>query len=240
LQSFSYRLKRLGIGLVVLDTSWRITACDALARHLLGRQPAPLLGQSILDLHPPQVRQRVEWLLESAAQGPASLLVSLPDRTILVRVVALEEDGGLAMALFDLGDADATDHPRAAVPASPTPDADPAPATAALAKVPITRHDGVFLLDPTKAVYFEAAGHYTTVVTAAGPLFCGLSLRKLEERLEDSRFIRVHRSFIVSLNHATTLVLEDGRTALVMDAPGKPRVPVGRNHMERVRQRLGL
>ena len=42
LQSFSYRLKKLEIGLVLLDNSWRITDCDAMARSLLGRPPGTL------------------------------------------------------------------------------------------------------------------------------------------------------------------------------------------------------
>ena len=53
-------------------------------------------------------------------------------------------------------------------------------------------------------------------------------------------FVRVHRSYIVGLSHATSLLREDGRMVIVMDAPGNPRIPVGRNHMEQVRRRLGI
>jgi PAS domain-containing protein len=58
LQSFSYRLKKLEIGLVLLDKSWRITDCDVMARGLLGRPPGTLRGCSILDLHPPPAGRR--------------------------------------------------------------------------------------------------------------------------------------------------------------------------------------
>jgi hypothetical protein len=44
----------------------------------------------------------------------------------------------------------------------------------------------------------------------------------------------------VSLSHATGLLREDGRMVIVMDAPGNSRIPVGRNHMEQVRRRLGI
>ena len=92
MHSFSYRLKKLEIGLVLLDRLWRITDCDAMARSLLGRPPGTFWGCSILDLHPPSSRQKVEWLLESAAHGPASLIIALPDRTLMVRVVSLDAD----------------------------------------------------------------------------------------------------------------------------------------------------
>ena len=39
--------------------------------------------------------------------------------------------------------------------------ADNAEVSTALAKLPISRHDGVFLLDPEKAIYLQANGHYT-------------------------------------------------------------------------------
>jgi LytTR family transcriptional regulator, CO-responsive transcriptional regulator RcoM len=241
LQSFSYRLKKLEIGLVLLDKSWRITDCDAMARNLLGRPPGTLLGCSILDLHPPSSRQKVEWLLESAAHGPASLIIALPDRTLMVRVVSLdadrlpsgEEGGALAMVLFEI---DGTAESRAA----PVLADEAAEVPTALAKLPISRHDGVFLLDPEKAIYLQANGHYTSVMTSAGPLFCPMSLRKLEQGLGGDEFVRVHRSYIVGLSHATGLLKEDGRMVIVMDAPGNPRIPVGRNHMEQVRRRLGI
>jgi LytTR family transcriptional regulator, CO-responsive transcriptional regulator RcoM len=250
LQSFSYRLKKLDMGLVLLDKSWRITACDPIARGLLGRLSETLQGRSILDLHPPSSRQKVEWLLESAAHGPASLIVALPDRTLMVRVVTLDADerrdgeGGsaLAMVLFEM-DGGAEDRSRraAAVEAGDGAAAPVTPAVpAALAKLPISRHDGVFLLDPEKAIYLKANGHDTSVMTSAGPLFCAMSLLKLEQGLEGGEFVRVHRSYIVSLSHATGLLREDGRMVIVMDAPGNPRIPVGRNHMEQVRRRLGI
>jgi LytTR family transcriptional regulator, CO-responsive transcriptional regulator RcoM len=241
LQSFSYRLKKLEIGLVLLDKSWRITDCDAMARSLLGRPQGTLRGCSILDLHPPSSRQKVEWLLESAADGPASLIIALPDRTLMVRVVSLdadrssgdEEAGALAMVLFEMDDA--------AVESRSEPVAVPEKeeVSTALAKLPISRHDGVFLLDPEKAIYLQANGHYTSVMTSAGSLFCPMSLRKLEQGLGDA-FVRVHRSYIVGLSHATGLLREDGRMVIVMDAPGNPRILVGRNHMEQVRRRLGI
>ena len=110
----------------------------------------------------------------------------------------------------------------------------------ALAKLPISRHDGVFLLNPEKAIYLQANGHYTSVMTSAGSLFCPMSLRKLEQGLDGDTFVRVHRSYIVGLSHATGLLREDGKMVIVMDAPGSPRIPVGRNHMEQVRRRLGI
>ena len=161
MQSFSYRLKKLEIGLVLLDKSWRITDCDVMARSLLGRPPGTLRGCSILDLHPPSSRQKVEWLLESAAHGPASLIIALPDRTLMVRVVSLDADrfpgnspgdgeaGALAMVLFEM-DGGAESRPKSVAAA------DNAEVSTALAKLPISRHDGVFLLDPEKAIYLPS------------------------------------------------------------------------------------
>ena len=163
----------------------------------------------------------------------------------MVRVVSLDADrfpgnfpgdgeaGALAMVLFEM-DGGAESRPESVAAA------DNAEVSTALAKLPISRHDGVFLLDPEKAIYLQANGHYTSVMTSAGSLFCPMSLRKLEQGLDGDAFVRVHRSYIVGLSHATGLLREDGRMVIVMDAPGDPRIPVGRNHMEQVRRRLGI
>lgn len=49
-------------------------------------------------------------------------------------------------------------------------------------------------------LYIEGLGNYVTMHTAAGKIVTLLTMKEVEERLPENTFMRVHRSFIVSLN----------------------------------------
>ena len=49
-------------------------------------------------------------------------------------------------------------------------------------------------------VYFSSESHETVIHTRNGDeLFCSLSLTKLEQRLTEVRFFRIHRSYLVNI-----------------------------------------
>ncbi|BAI73069.1 response regulator [Azospirillum sp. B510] len=235
-----YALQNMDVGLVLLDGARRVLALNPAAVRLLGDRAAGLAGAYLHDLHPPSHRAKVELLLAAAGDPAApasacSMMVALPGRVLVVKATALAPaaavaEGSAVTALMLM---------EAARPASadaPVPPHPPDP----LVKLPVETGRGIVLLDPADAVYLQADGHYTTVHTADGAFFCGLPLSELEARLDTRSFLRIHRGYIVNLRHARAVERRDGRAALVMAAPGGPRVPVSRNRAEVLKRRLAL
>jgi DNA-binding LytR/AlgR family response regulator len=88
---------------------------------------------------------------------------------------------------------------------------------------------------------FEASGRLTFVHTARGRFDVDLSLAALESSLA-TRFARVHRNWLVNVEHIRSLERDD-ETALVVggDLSGHPaglRVPVSRERAQAVRELL--
>ena len=224
-----YTLQNMDVGLVLLDADRRVVSVNATAERMVGRS-RPLVGSSLHDLHPPGSRAKVELLLAAtrdpdAPAAATSMMVALPGRVMVVKATALPHQAGAvtALMLFEVG----------------KPGVPPEPATP-LVKLPVTTRQGVVLLDPADAVYVQANGHYTTVHTADGAFFCSLSLSDLEARLDRRQFVRAHRGYIVNLRHAQAIDRSDGRAALVMAAPGSPRVPVGRARIDALKKLFAL
>lgn len=64
------------------------------------------------------------------------------------------------------------------------------------------RCDGKYIrIDVADIRYIEALKNYARIVTTSRAWIVLMSLRQLEEELNDGNFCRVHRSFIVSLSH---------------------------------------
>lgn len=79
--------------------------------------------------------------------------------------------------------------------------------------------------------YVEALGDYVHIVTAQSKLIVYSTMKAVEEKFPSSRFVRVHRSFIVNINRIQTL--EDN--TVIVDAK---HIPVGQTYLRDVLQRL--
>lgn len=87
--------------------------------------------------------------------------------------------------------------------------------------------------------YFEAEDDYVTIHTAGGKYLKKLTMKTLEESLDNGKFARVHRSFIINLNRITGIEPYERDTYLVKLGSGV-QIPVSKTGYARLRQVLGL
>jgi DNA-binding LytR/AlgR family response regulator len=80
-------------------------------------------------------------------------------------------------------------------------------------------------------LYVEAMQNYCILHTPARKLIAYITLSGLEEKLSKSNFMKVHKSFIVSLDKITAL---DGNDLFI----GKTQIPVSRNLKDEVMKRV--
>lgn len=76
-------------------------------------------------------------------------------------------------------------------------------------------------------LYVEGMQNYVTIVTTRGKFMTLLYLKNLEENLDPKSFIRVHKSYIVSIQQITAI---EGNEIFIADH----RVPISRNYREQV------
>jgi NO-binding membrane sensor protein with MHYT domain len=104
-----------------------------------------------------------------------------------------------------------------AVPGTREPDAEAEVAKAGFASVgiaappkpvaviPVRREGATHYLPVGQVHAVKAEAHYTTVFDGTHKFFCGLSITDVEGRLDQTRFVRVHRSHIVAVDRITSL-----------------------------------
>ena len=70
----------------------------------------------------------------------------------------------------------------------------------------------IHILDPGEIIWLEAEGDYVTVHTARDSHLVTKTLASFEARLDPNRFVRVHRSALINLDHVAAMsALDDGR-----------------------------
>jgi DNA-binding LytR/AlgR family response regulator len=79
--------------------------------------------------------------------------------------------------------------------------------------------------------FIESLKDYIKVITATGNYVVHKSLTAMTEELPQSSFIRVHRSFTISLNKIIAL---EGNTIEISDK----KIPIGRNYLKKTKDRI--
>jgi len=80
-------------------------------------------------------------------------------------------------------------------------------------------------------LYIEGLSEYVQIYTENKKLVTKTSMTNMEEKLPDSDFMRIHKSFIVSLNKIEAF------TSTTIDIPGK-ELPIGRSYKNAVLETL--
>ena len=108
-------------------------------------------------------------------------------------------------------------------------------------RIPVTTSGQTVLLDWDDVHYVSADGDYSRVHTYDRSYLSSRSLRQLEEALPSSRFVRIHRSYLVNLGKvAAVRRAGPDRLRLALDDAQRTELDVARRQSRSVRERLRL
>jgi len=164
---------------------------------------------------------------------PMTMIINIPERVLLIKVAKMsgvrDDTVGYTLVFYDITDAVSRDEPGTARP----------DAKRQLQKIPTVSGNRIVLVDADSVLYFRAEGHYTWVTTEQGSSFCNLTIGDLESRLDTAAFFRIHRSYLVNLDHAEQIVRDNGKVTLKLKREDSV-LPVSRTSVPKLLQRLGL
>jgi len=104
--------------------------------------------------------------------------------------------------------------------------------------LPIERDGGTHFLAVDQVVAVHANAHYTYVFDGSDKLFCPLAIGDVESRLDDSRFVRVHRSHIVNIDRVVGYKRSGDNELVEMAGVTHYLVPVSRSRIGSLRSRV--
>ncbi len=98
-------------------------------------------------------------------------------------------------------------------------------------KIAIPGQHGVTFIDLNEIIFSEASNNYSKLVLTDGRHFLiSKTLKDVQEILEEEHFLRVHRQYIINLNHVKQFNRNDG----VLTMSNGENIPVARNQKERL------
>ncbi len=230
-----YLLNRLPLGIVVLDADYRVVSYSGEVAKIFGSANMKnSVGKTIQSIHPEHSRSKIEWLISQAGDDQsseyASMLISVPDTILQLRVVRLGStgaDAGFCLILYDI--TDLTSLP-----------VDTGSNRRSLVKIPISTQGRISLIGIEQVTLLRANGHYTDVCVDGSHHLCGIPLSELEARLDPDEYVRIHRSFIINVARAESIDRDHGQYFITMSGACTHAIPVSRGHVARLRELLGV
>jgi two-component system, LytTR family, response regulator len=120
-------------------------------------------------------------------------------------------------------------------PATTLPSSPPAPALPT--KVALPHANGLTFVDTSQIVYAESDSNYTNFVLDTGEKFLvSKTLGDVQEMLETRNFLRVHRQYVVNLDHIKRMIKGEGTYLVLTNGMS---IPVARQHKDRLLERFG-
>ena len=105
--------------------------------------------------------------------------------------------------------------------------------------LPVERDGATHYVAVENVVAVHANAHYTYVFDGSAKLFCPLPISDVEARLDASRFLRVHRSHIVNIEHVVRIKRSGDSGTVELAAADHYAVPVSRSRVGWLKSRIG-
>lgn len=118
----------------------------------------------------------------------------------------------------------------------------PAPAShPAQERIPVEKGGRKVLVPVDEIRYIEAKDDYSCIYTDGDRFLSTISLAKLEQKLTPHGFFRVHRGYIVNLDHVEDVeVISSGILQLGIKGVEEKKIPVSRRRVMPLKRALGL
>lgn len=98
-------------------------------------------------------------------------------------------------------------------------------------KIAIAGQTGVSFIDLSNIIYSEASNNYSKLILSDGSTFLvSKTLKDVQEVLEEETFLRVHRQYIINLNHVKQLNRNEG----ILTMTNGDHIPIARNQKEKL------
>jgi diguanylate cyclase len=174
--------------------------------------------------------------------GTSAFLLALvpdgtPDFSGLWPSWSSTQQAGVALATGSVATATVSGERAPAVAAAPRQ------LEAALASIaavlPVQKEGATHYLPVGQVHAVKAEAHYTTVFDGTHKFFCGLSITDIEGRLDQTRFVRVHRSHIVAVDRITSLRRSGDGGVAELSSATPYSIPVSRRKLTELKALLG-
>lgn len=225
----------MSIGLVLLSSDFRVIGMNEYAKQVLAPAMGEALGKNILEYHPRRSREKIRGILQeirgSSTDAPFAMVIDVLNKVLMINLSRFEVVRPAPLTHWAMTFIDVSEQTGAHRNTSS--------GMVELNKFPVYDNGACRFLDVDTVCCIQSDGNYCRVFTAERSYYLHLSLKIILQRYAGQSFFRVHKSFIVNLQHVKSLIRSaDGQTMISFDLDTVPAVPLARRKQSEFKQAL--
>ena len=229
-------LNTLNIGQVLLSSDFHVVGLNDYAQRLF----SPILrelGESIFRCHSRKSRERVAALLQELTSAPSdmprTMVLDVLGKVVMFNLSQLSVGSSRPQTFWSVTLIDISEQTGAVT--------NPLSGAIEMRRFPVFS-EGIYHFLPTDAVHsIQSDGDYCKIFTPGKSYYLHSSLKNILQRFTGASFFRVHKCFVVNLDHVSKLTRDGkGHTLIMFDDASIPPVPVSRRRLAEVRKAMHI
>jgi DNA-binding LytR/AlgR family response regulator len=163
---------------------------------------------------------------------PVAMIIDVLNKVLLVHLSRVNMHESYCEALFSMTFIDVTEQTGAK--------RHPQSQLTQIDRFPVFFGNSYLILE-TPAIYFiQSDGNYCIVHTENRTYHLLMTLKSILDRYAGTKFVMVHKSYLVNLDHVHGIQRQQNRTMVIFDSNHVPAVPVARRRIKALKAALGF
>ncbi len=221
------------IGTILFSKDFKIVGINSVARKVLNFEKG-YFGKDLKQLHPQKAQSKIGTIIKQLQGGrenvTVTMLVNVLGKVLLLNTTRLEitskDDIVFVMNFVDISKATGAEINKKT-------------GLIEVKKIPVFYKNSIIYLNQSDIYFIKSEENYCHIYTRQKEYFVRSSLRELTFNFTGTRLLRVHKQFIVNLEHIKKIELQENRQALAWFYDEKvPPVTIARRKVKEVKELL--
>ena len=196
------------IGTILFSKDFKIVGINSVARKVLNFEKG-YFGKDLKQLHPQKAQSKIGTIIKQLQGGrenvTVTMLVNVLGKVLLLNTTRLEitseDDIVFVMNFVDISKATGAEINKKT-------------GLIEVKKIPVFYKNSIIYLNQSDIYFIKSEENYCHIFTKQKEYFVRSSLRELTFNFTGTKLIRVHKQFIVNLEHVKKIDLQENRQAL--------------------------
>lgn len=224
-------MNSFNIGIIILSSDYKVIGMNTYAQKTLDIDSSQM-GKSVFDYHSPHTGTKIKYLIakiqEDRQSPPIAMIIDVLGKVLMINFCKIHMGSESADQLYSMTFIDVSGQTEAHI--------NPQNGAVNIRKFPIFHKGSIIFLDTSSLYYIQSDGNYCKFVTNQKSYYLHLTLKEILHRYSGTELMRVHKSFIVNLEHIKEIRhISSTKNIIIFDRESIKSIPIAKRKMNDIK-----
>ncbi len=227
-------MNSFNIGIIILSSDYKVIGINAYAQKTLNIDSSHM-GESVFAYHSPRSQTKIKHLIARVQEDqhhlPIAMIIDVLNKVLMINFCKIHMNDKDADGLYSMTFIDVSQQTGAHI--------NPRNGVVNIRKFPIFYKESIIFLDASSIYYIQSDRNYCKLITDKKSYYLHLTLKEILHRYGGTEFMRVHKSFIVNLEHIKEIKhISSTKNIIIFDRESIKSIPIAKRKMNNLKNLL--